>query len=373
MGRHIHVMHVVSMFTVAGGMELSLIRLLNWMRHEPIHHSIAVLRGPAGLRDRFSDLVDIHCLWGGRNDVRVCGRLAGLIRRIKPTVIHARNWYAWPDAGLARTVAWPRVPLIFSFHGMSHVGRMPLRRRLACRVLAGFTERIFTVCDATRQTLATDIGVSPQRIDVIPNGVDTARFFPAAESKRSGRRLVIGTVGSLKPIKNQSMLIQAVAGLARSGLDVELRIAGAGPDAARLAELVRSLRAGSFIRLLGLQSDVPTFLRGLDTFVLPSDTEAHPNALLEAMACGLPCVATRVGGVPEVLRQGEVGMIIEPQDQAALEQTLTELVEKPVLRSELGKAARAWVCERYSREQMVDAYVSMYRELSQIAAYRRRR
>ncbi len=372
-GTDVHVLHVVSMLGAAGGMEMVMSRLLHWMNDPSIWHSIAVLRGPAGCSRYFDETVRIFCLRGGRHDVRLPVRLARLIRRLKPNVINAWNWYAWPDTVLARLISRAKAPLVFSFHGYDFVGRMPLRRRLASRVLAGITDRIMTVSKASQRILAADIGVSAQRIDVIPNGVDTVAFSPVADDKMPKGRLVVGTVGSLKPIKNQSMLIRAVVGLVESGLYVELRIVGDGTDADRLTELVRSLRAEPFIHLLGLQDDIPAFLRGLNVFVLPSDTEAHPIALLEAMACGLPCVATRVGGVPEILREGEVGILIEPRDQTALEQALTELIEQPVLRSELGKAARVRVCERYSKEQMVDAYANMYRELSQIAECRHRK
>lgn len=361
------VLHVVSVLRAVGGLELLLTRLLEWMKGSGIRHSIACLQGEAELRDRFDESVAIYCLKSRPNDIRLPWRLVRLLRRVRPTVISAYNWGAWPDVAVARLAAMPSVPLIFNFHGLDYTGKMPLRRRIACRILAEITTRLLTVSDASRQFLASATGIPGRRIGVIPNGIDVDYFEPACPGRPPEKRLIVGTAGSLKPIKNQAMLIRAVAELAAKGMDMELLIAGSGPDASCLAQLSRDLNADSHVQLVGHQEDVPAFLRRLDVFVLPSDTEAHPISLLEAMACGLPCVATRVGGVEEVLDGGRVGMLIDPGDQKALEDALARLAGRPELRAELGKAARQRVCERYSKDRMVDAYVRMYRDLSRRA------
>jgi glycosyltransferase involved in cell wall biosynthesis len=286
-----------------------------------------------------------------------------LIHEVRPSVIHARNWGAWPDVAVARLLTRPIVPLIFSFHGLSEPGPMPLRRRVAFRLLAQITTRVFTVCEAAKQFLVARTGLPPQRIQVIPNGIDTTQFAPAARVPVGGR-LVIGTVGSLTPMKNQAILLRAVSRLVAGQANVEVRVAGDGPRRGSLATLAAELGLANRVQFLGHVADIAAFLRSLDVFALPSDSEAHPNALLEAMACGLPCVATRVGGVPEILNGGAAGLLVDAGDERALATALAGLLADPGRRTALGQAAHAHVCRWYSLDRMIDAYALLYNELN---------
>jgi glycosyltransferase involved in cell wall biosynthesis len=344
-------------------MELALARLIPRLRERGIRHAVAALRGPADIRDRFDASVGVCCMAAPPNDPRLPLRLARLIGRLRPSVIHARNWGAWPDIALARLLVPPRVPLVFSFHGLTTTSRMPFRRRLACRMLAAMTTHLFTVSRPSRRILVEDLHLPRRRIGIIYNGVDTELFSPPRRRRRRGR-FVVGTVGSLKPVKNQSLLVRACADLAAAGTDVELRIAGDGPDRQMLADLAASTALAGRLKLAGRLDDVPAFLRRLDVFALPSDSEGHPNALMEAMACGLPCVATRVGAVGDVLDAGRAGVLVDPGDQAALAAALAALAADPARRADLGREARRRACERYSLEQMADAYASMYERLA---------
>jgi glycosyltransferase involved in cell wall biosynthesis len=118
------------------------------------------------------------------------------------------------------------------------------------------------------------------------------------------------------------------------------------------------------VRLGGHVSDVASFLSQLDVFVLPSRSEAHPIALLEAMGCGLPCVGTRVGGIPEVLDDGNAGLLVADDDESSLGEVLAELAGDPDMRARLGRAARERVCRRYSLDAMIDRYVRLYEDLT---------
>jgi glycosyltransferase involved in cell wall biosynthesis len=156
-------------------------------------------------------------------------------------------------------------------------------------------------------------------------------------------------------------LVDAVGELVRRGLDVELRIAGEG-------SLERALRAAAAerglaerVRFLGHVEDTPGFLRGLDAFALTSDSEGNPNALLEAMSCGLPTVATAVGGIEEVLEGGRAGLLVPPATRAPLVNALVRLVESKRLRATLGERARARVIGTYGMDRMLDAYEALYR------------
>lgn len=354
----VHILHVVPTLS-AGGLELALSRIVRGTSELGFRHSIVCLRGNAVIRNRFDSSVDIFCMHARPNELALPLRLRRIIKQIRPTVIHARNWSAWPDVALARLLVSPRVPLIFSFHGVSEASPMPLRRRLAFRALTPITTYIFTVSEATKQFLVGHVGLPARRVDVIPNGIDAAKFRPARRRAESIPR-IIGTVGNLTPVKNQAMLIRACAELTAGGTDLEVRIAGVGPEKTHLLELAGGLNISDRVGLIGHVADIPAFLHELDAFVLCSDSEAHPNALLEAMACGLPCVGTRVGGVPEVLDDGRAGLLIEAGDQGALAGALAELLADPARRIALGQAGRDRVCRRYSLDQMTEAYAAVY-------------
>lgn len=358
--KHIHVYHIVPGLGL-GGMELAMARVVRGLAARGVRHTIACLKGEPLIEDEFRGSADIHYLHARPNELALPWRLRRLIHQVAPTVIHARNWGAWPDTAAARVLTG--VPLVFSFHGLGDLSGMPRRRRIAFRLLPRMTTYLFTLSEASRRMLIAEYGW-PAGCGVIPNGVDTDHFRPAPP--HPGRsRLAIGTVGNLRPIKNHGLLVRACADLGRAGTDWELRIAGDGPEREALTRLAAELGVAERVRLVGFVEDVPGFLQDLDIFALTSDSEQHPNGLTEAMACGLPCVATRVGGVPELLDGGQCGRIVEPRDQAGVAEAIRELAQSPPLRQHLGEAAWRRAAERYSMTTMLDAYEALYRRLSQ--------
>lgn len=346
-----------------GGMELALSRIVRGLEGCGLRHSVVCLKGEPVIQDQLGPGVAVYCMHARANELLLPWRLRRLILSVRPTVIHVRNWGAWPDVALARLAILPPVPLVFSFHGLTQPGKMPWRRVLAFRALAALTTSLFTVSGASRRWLIDQLGLPAGKTAVIPNGVDTDRFRPAAKRDRS-LRFVVGTVGSLTPIKDHSLLIRACADLVQRGVDLELRIAGEGPDKAMLAGLAESLGLSDRVRLVGHVDDVPGFLQHLDVFALSSRSEQHPNALLEAMACGLPCVATTVGGVAEILDRGRCGLLVAADDHRAMARAIEQLANGPELREELAKSSRARVCERFNLDRMVSDYAELYLRLS---------
>ena len=358
-----HILHVVPMLG-PGGMELALSRVVNALVARGQRHSVVCLKGEADIADRFDPGVEIHCMHTGVNDLSLPWRLRRVIREVRPTVIHARNWGAWPDVAMARLLVRPRPALVFSFHGLtSSPGDIPLPRRLAMPVLARATTRLLTVSQAAAGVMSRMLKVPVSRIAVIPNGVDTERFSPSGERPVS-KAVVVGTAGSLTAVKNQAMLVKACSALADRGLDVELRIAGEGPERDRLVQLAESRGLGRRMVLMGHVADVPAFLRELDIFVLPSLSEAHPNALLEAMACGLACIGTRVGGVPEVLDEGRCGLLVESGDTGGLVSAMAALAGDANRRRGLGVVARQRVRRAYGLDKMIEANAALYEGLA---------
>ncbi len=360
--KRIHVLHVVPGL-VRGGMELAMAKVITGLSGDDMRHSIACLKEDVEIADSLPCECDIHCFHSRPNEPQLPGRLARLIRRIRPTLIHARNWGAWPDVAVGRFLTRPIVPLVFSFHGLGKAGYMPLRRRLASRPLVRMTTHLFTVSEQTKEMLVAKWGWPDHKVGVIPNGVDTDRFRPGPP--RADRQVtVIGSVGGLRAVKNQALLVRACSRLVGNGVDFELRIAGVGPEKDSLIRLAGSLNVLDRLNLCGYVLDVPSFLRDLDLFVLSSDSEAHPNALIEAMACGVPCIATCVGGVNKVLDFGRCGRVVTRGDTKELAEAILGSIQRPQTQNALGLAGREYICDKYSMTRMLAAYRELYERLS---------
>ncbi|MEE8312517.1 MAG: glycosyltransferase, partial [Candidatus Binatia bacterium] len=205
-------------------------------------------------------------------------------------------------------------------------------------------------------------------MEMIPSGVDTARFDPAvARSLRGelgvGDAPIVGTAITFRPRKGFRMLFEAFAAVRERIPDARLLIAGVDayePDPEALARQLGILDA---ITLLGRRSDMPDVLHVFDVFVLPSQSEGMSNAILEAMAMGLPVVATAVGGAPVVIEEGRTGFLVDYPDTAALAERLGRLLPDPDLRSRIGAAARETVVEGYSAATMVRTMEDLYDRL----------
>lgn len=353
------VLHVVPCLA-RGGMELALARVSRALKDRGFpRHSVVCLKGEASIASEFDQDVLIHCVHSHTHDLMLPLRLHRVLRDLRPSIIHARNWGAWPDVAMARLIGHHRVPLVFSFHGARHTVRWPLRRRLACKLLSRVTARTFAVSAAGRRVLVENAGLSAERVAVIPNGVDAQRFYPA-ETRLRGKPLTIGAVGTLDAIKNHALLVRTCADLVKEGLGLELRIAGEGPKRQRLETLISDLGLDASVRLYGQVDNVPEFLRELDIFVLPSRTEDHPNALLEGMACALPCIATAVGGTPDTLEEGRSGILVPEGCRESLGAAIRVVATNESRRRALGDAARSRVLSHFSLERMADAYAELY-------------
>jgi glycosyltransferase involved in cell wall biosynthesis len=354
----IHVLHVVPGLG-PGGMELAMAQIIKGLSTDGMRHSVACLKGEPEIADRLPNGTAIHCFAARPNEPQLPFRLAKLVRKVRPDVIHARNWGAWPDMLLGRLLAtWPQIPFVFSFHGLGKAGYMPLRRRVASKIMVHCTTHLFTVSRQSRDLMVAHWGWPRGRTEVIPNGVDTSRFFPTAQP-RDGK-LVIGSVGNLRTVKNHALILNACARLVHEGLDLEIRIAGEGDQREPLVQLAENLGVLDRLRLSGQITDVPGFLNGLDLFVLSSDSEQHPNALNEAMACGVASIGTRVGCVEDLLDNGRCGRIIEPGDMEGLTLEIRNLVKDETLRQGLAEAGLRHVRDSYSLEVMLNRYKALY-------------
>ena len=233
-------------------------------------------------------------------------------------------------------------------------GQIRLQRqayRCATRIVAN---------SSAARTMLEQEGLRGASIAVIPNGIDAAAFAGRAGGDTPGTRRTVITVANLRREKSHETLIGAAAQLAAEFPDVQFQIVGDGPRRAELEGLVRDSHLEERVLFLGHREDVAQLLGEADIFVLPSLSEAFPNGAIEAMAAGLPVVASAVGGLLDLIEPGRTGMLVPPGDAAALAAMLRELLLLPSMARELGDAAQAHVRQRYSFERMVTSFEELY-------------
>jgi len=261
------------------------------------------------------------------------------------------------------------IPLVATVHGKNYYAER-FRRRFAYRLVANLSGQMIAVSEDVRRFLAEHVGIPGNRIRVIPNGVPVngARSYEKVVVLRetlglSRNTRVVAAVGSLYPVKGHTYLIDAAVHVVRRCPDVTFLIAGRGGLREELEAQASSLGVTPFIRFLGHRDDVPDLLGVCDVFVLPSLSEGMPLALLEAMAAGIPSVATRVGGVGEAIEDGESGLLVPPGDSHALAESIIKLLEDRTLARQMGQYARDVVARRFSVSRMVDDYKKIYARL----------
>ena len=192
---------------------------------------------------------------------------------------------------------------------------------------------------------------------VIPNGLDLNAF---AERKTAGSVRTIITVANLRPEKNHETLLAAAAVLLRTRPGLRFQIVGDGPRRADLEELSHARGLGAHVEFLGHREDIPTLLAAADVFVLPSRSEAFPNGAIEAMAAGLPVVASNVGGLRDLIQNGRTGVLVPPGNPEALAGALQSLIDNPAGAEALGRAARSEVQRKYSFDRMIASFEDLY-------------
>lgn len=216
-----------------------------------------------------------------------------------------------------------------------------------------------------------EFGVPPERIRVIPNGIDTDAIAPDASARRTAReRLVPGAegvlvlyCGRLDEVKNPLGLIRAWRTVAAAAPAAQLVLVGGGPQQEAARQLVERQGLGHCVRLAGEQADVLPWYRAADLYVLPSHLEGLSNALIEAMSCGLPVVSTKVSGSVEILAAGDMGELVEVDDELALASAILRLIDAPARRNACGARARQYAEQTFSIRAVVRETVGLYRQV----------
>lgn len=366
----IHVIHALSV----GGLENGLVNLINTMPADRYRHAIVCMTDYTEFRRRIhrEDVEVIAMKRGSAPIWRTYLALLRLFRAQRPAIVHSRN-LSGLDALVPAWCAGVSVR-VHSEHGRDANdldGRNPKNLRLR-KLFRPWITHYVTVSRDLERYLAEVVGVSPVRISQIYNGVDTERFCPAGEEDslstlielRSAGTVLIGTVGRLQTVKDQVCLVDAFAQACRMAPDLmdrtRLLIVGDGPSRHEIVNAIERNGLGNRVIMAGERSDVPELMRALDLFVLPSLSEGISNTILEAMASGLPVLATRVGGNPELITEGETGQMVAAGDRQAMAQWLIAYARDAELRKRQGEAGRRRVERQFSIASMVRAYLGLY-------------
>ena len=299
----------------------------------------------------------------GALDLKWARTFAALVTRERVAVIHAHEFSANVYGSLVGQLV--RVPVVATVHGKSYYAER-LRRRMAYRYVSRVSQMV-AVSEDLKHFLVRRAGVAAHRIGVVYNGVDTSDPPPLhqlnalrAELRLDGYDNVIGAVGSLYPVKGHIHLIKALPAILRACPRTLLLLVGRGELERVLKEEVASRNLDAHVRFLGFRSDVPALLSTLDVFVLPSLSEGLSMALLEAMAAGRPVVASRVGGNPELVLDGDSGFLVDAESPESIADRVVQLIRDKGQAVRMGDRGRRYVQEKFTFRAMVDHYQRLY-------------
>jgi glycosyltransferase involved in cell wall biosynthesis len=294
---------------------------------------------------------------------RLGARIAECAARHGARVVHCHHYSPFVYGALARLWS-PGLRLVFTEHGRLSDTPPSRKRRVANRLLSHAPHRVVTVSADLKEHLAGE-GFARDRISVIYNGIDVGSR-PGCESRRRMRGtlgldregIVVGTVARLDPVKDLGTLVRAVAATP-AGIRPTLLVIGDGSERTRLETLAHETGVAHAIRFLGHRDDARDVLAACDLYANSSISEGISLTILEAMAAGLPVVATHVGGTPEIL-DNTCGRLVPARDPQSLAAGIRTLASDPGLRRALGDAGRARVEERFTLDRMVREYRDAY-------------
>lgn len=360
-----------------GGVENGLVNLINHMPAERYRHAIVCITDYSDFRLRIRR-AGVECYALHKPPGKVPGfyvKVWKLLRQLRPRIVHTRNL-----ATLAAQVPAMLAGVPARIHGehgrdMGDLDGSNVKYQRIRRLMRPFVHHYIALSKDLERYLIDKIGVPPQRLTQIYNGVDTEVFHPARPPRASlpvadfagADTVVIGTVGRMQAVKDQLTLVRAFIRLLtlRTDLRQRLRLTIIGEGALR-APALDVLREAGMLNLAwlpGERADIAELMRGFDVFVLPSLAEGISNTILEAMATGLPIVATRVGGNPELVEEGRTALLVPADDPHAMAGAIAVYADDAAKRAQHGAAGRAAAEARFSLAAMVKAYMDVYDRL----------
>jgi len=368
--------HVIFRLDV-GGLENGLVNLINRIPAGRFRHAIVSLTDYSAFRQRIQrgDVPVFALNKPPGNSPATLVRLWRLLRRLRPDIVHTRNLGAL-EAVLPAALAG--VPVrIHGEHGrdVDDLDGTNTRRQIVRRLYKPFVHQYIALSQDLASYLRHKIRVPTSRIAQIYNGVDSEQFHPAQERRDSvphadfagPGHFVIGSVGRMQDVKDPLTLARAFARLMETmpGAERRLRLVmvGDGPLRERVHLALADAGVEQYAWLPGEHNDVARMMRGFDLFVLPSLAEGISNTILEAMATGLPVLATAVGGNPELIQAGVTGTLVPRDDPESMARAMRAYAESPELCRRHGIEARGAIERKFGMEAMVNAYMALYDKL----------
>ncbi len=298
-------------------------------------------------------------------------RLARFFDQHRVSVVHAHQYAPFFYSSLARGLS-NKPSILFTEHGRSFPDFRRWKRVLANRFLLSRRDRIVAVGEQVRQALITNEGFAPRRVEVIHNGVPVDNFTPTPESRATARRelgiepdcFLIVQVARLNALKDHVTAVETIGQLVKNHPQVRLMLVGEGEERNAIEEAVAAHNLQKHVTLVGVQRDVRRFLFAADAFLLTSVSEGIPLTLVEAMAAGLPCVATSVGGIPEIIQNGQSGLMAQPKSFDELANHLRRLISENSFRLQIASAGTLRAREHFSDKVMHRAYQRSYLEMT---------
>ncbi|MDH5545602.1 MAG: TIGR03088 family PEP-CTERM/XrtA system glycosyltransferase [Gammaproteobacteria bacterium] len=365
------IVHVLYRLAI-GGLENGLINLINRMPEDCYRHVIICASDYTDFRKRIQrDDVEVYALHKRPgNDIRAQYRFWKLMRKLKPQIVHTRNL-----GTIEYTLPAAFAGVKYRIHGehgrdMSDIDGSNSKYRILRRAYNPLIARFIALSKDLDSWLKEQVRISPRKIVQIYNGVDMQRFSQSEKSRQEIRKelgigkseILVGSVGRLQAEKDQATLLRAYA-LLEKNENTRLVLIGDGPDRQKLEALAIQLAISNRVIFAGARNDVPAMLNALDLFVLPSLGEGISNTILEAMASGLPIVATSVGGNPELIDDGNTGLLVPSNNPSAMTAAIDSYLKDKALLKQHGKAGRARVERLFSMDAMIANYMKVYDEL----------
>jgi len=361
----IRVLHVVNSLD-PGGMENGVVNIIRALS-EDFEFEVGCLHRKGAFAQRLPKPEIVKVL--GKQDgfsFRAIQELALEITRFSPDLIHSHNLGPLIYAALA-SVGGVRVPILHGEHSQLTPEECSPRRMLQRKVLYRFCRQIHTVSHSQRSELR-DKGFS--RVGVIVNGVDSKRFSPGKAEERKiqlgipPQAVVVGMVGRFGPFKGHTPLLEAFKSLSVEFSDLHLLIVGGGgPKEEEIRQKAKEME-NERIHFTGFQSDPVSFYQAMDFLIVPSFNEGLSNAVLEAMACGVPVLANAASGQAEVISSGKDGMVIDLGSPEKISAAIRKVLNSKDDLSSWGEAAREKAVREFSLESMVQGYAKLYRTMA---------
>lgn len=340
-------------------------RIAPWLKRRGYNIRVLAFKGWGAVSEELKNSgIECIALHGkGKFDLRVLWRYFLYLRRFPPDLILAFLYRAYIPTRLFSFLLG--IPNISSVRGVWKW--MNPIHKFADKITASLSCAIYSCSEAVTGFLVEEVGLKREKIITIPNGIDIKSFSVKTNRKKKIRELgltlnskVVGTVSRLyEPTKGIKFLLEAFK-IAQSKIDSELLIVGGGRDEKELKKIARKLKIKALF--VGERNDVAEILPVMDVFVLPSLSEGFPVVILEAMAAGIPVVATDVGGNKEVIVDGKTGFIVEPGVPHKLAEKIEELLEDETLRKSLGEEGFKRIEKKFSIEKTVDRIENLWKQ-----------